>query len=307
MRISKRLAWPAWAGLLTVLLSIFQPGCRIEKPDPAAQVLSILHKHPADFLDQLSALDALSSREAGIPTVSLPEELFPIAKKLKPLLASARTDSARAVLLTAWVFDTLGVRPDLESNNLEGSLPSQVLLRKRGSCVGISLLFLALGRVLDIPVKPVFLPGHLFVRFRSGNFARNIETLRPGIIRTDSFYRDTFHLAQRRWYDLSDREPVQALAALTFNLANFHAGRSQWDFALVEYSSAESLLPGYPDAVGSQGAALFALGRTPEAEAKLRAALDGDSLCKPAWRNLAQLYRKNGDSTNYHWAESRSP
>jgi regulator of sirC expression with transglutaminase-like and TPR domain len=271
------------------LLAFLLSACLPEKPDPAAQAAAIINKHPSDFLDQLSALDAMAAREIGAPAgPTLIESVYRSAARLSPLIQN-RSDSEKVAALNAWVFDTLGVAPLLADSTLASSLPSLALAGRQGSCVGLTLLYLALGKALDLPLKPVFLPGHVFVRYRSPTYVRNIETLRRGIARSDSFYDSAFALSKRPWYTLQDAEPRQALGALVFNLGNTHRARGDWKTALEEFHLAERAVPGLPEALGSEGAALLALGDRAGAKEKLLASLAGDSLSEPARINLAAI------------------
>jgi regulator of sirC expression with transglutaminase-like and TPR domain len=279
-------AFPRRAGpVLAALIAI--AACSLEKPDPASQAAAILSKRPSTFRDRLVALDDLASRELGIAgRTTLAESLYHYSARLRPRLAAAASDSSRVEILNAFFFDSLRIEPQLEDSTLAGSLPSRVLAERRGACVGLVLLYLALGDILELPLAPVFLPGHVMVRWRGGGQVRNIEILRRGIARSDSFYRETFALDRRPWYALSDARPDQALAALVFNLANHHRSRGFLDAALEEYRLVEERLPGFPEALGNQGAAYLLAGDRPRAREKLNAALAGDSLAEPARRNL---------------------
>lgn len=289
---------PGFPGLAALLLC----AC-LERPDPASQASAILNKRPAGFQDRLVALDALASAELGIPgRPALAESLHALSARLRPALAAAsagaagtgadadaRRDSLRAALLDAFVFDTLGLEPLAADTTLASSLPSRVLADRRGGCLGLTLLYLALAESLDLPLRPVFLPGHVFVRWRSPALVRNAETLRRGLARSDSFYRETFALARRPWYGLADARPEQALAALVFNLANFHRAGGDLAAAEAEYRLAEAFLPAYPEALGNLGATLMLAGDRDGARRYLEAALAGDSVAAPAHRNLRLL------------------
>ena len=305
-----------WRLLRAVLpAALVFAACSLEPPDPASQAAAILHKHPSDFLNQLVSLDALAAREAlalepGESIRSgLAESLYAYTLRLRPALAavafadSAAADSARIAVLNAFVFDSLGIAPILDSAPLSASVPSLVLSRRKGSCVGLVLLYLALGHSLDLPLVPVFLPGHIAVRYSPGSGryslgggavpgvrpARNIETLRRGIPRSDSFYRETFSLSKRPWYSLSDARPNQALAALVFNLGNAHRAAGRLDAAREEYRLVEEALPGFPEALRNLGVCLLAGGEKALAREKFLAALMGDSLTEQAYRNLLTL------------------
>lgn len=290
----------------------------MEPPDPASQAAAILHKHPSDFLDQLASLDALGVREveilsgkSGEPQAGstapvrplLAESLYAYTLRLRPLMASAArpdsaaADSARIAILNAFVFDSLRIVPAPDSAPLAASVPSLVLSRREGSCVGLVLIYLALGRSLGIPLVPVFLPGHIAVRHApAGRPPRNIETLRKGIARSDSFYRGTFSLGKRPWYSLRDGEPSQALAALVFNLGNARREAGDCKAALEEFRLAEQAIPGFPEAIGSQGVCLMRDADPEPAKERFRTALAGDSLAAPARRNLRLLEGTPGET-----------
>ncbi len=270
-------------------LTLFFFTCKMERPDPASEALAILHKHPSDFLNELAALDALASREAHLPGKTFVDSIYRYASRLKPTMVEAGSDSMKLALLKAWVFDSLRIEPIEDSNQLAMSLPSQILATRKGSCLGLSLLFLALGQTLDLPLVPVFLPEHVFIRFRSPTFSANVETLRKGIARSDSFYRETFSLSRRPWYQLADGTQKQALAALVFNMGNLHSSQSKWDLALGEYRLVEEVIPGFPETLGSQGAVFLATGDSQQAEKKLFMAFKGDSLSKPLIQNLRKF------------------
>lgn len=273
--------------------------CRMEPPDPASQAAAILHKHPSDFTDQLVSLDALAYREVGflepgfLPASrpSLAESLYAYTARLRPALAGAASDSGRIAILNAFIFDSLGIKALDRDSTLASAVPSLALTHRRGSCVALTLIYLALGRNLELPLVPVFLPGHLCVRLRRGDSASNIETLRGGIARTDSFYRETFGLGKRPWYSLADSRPEHALAALLFNMANARLAHGDTAASESEYGLVEESLPGFPEALGNLGICAWMRGDTAAARTKFTAALAGDSLSPQAFRNLQVLAR----------------
>jgi regulator of sirC expression with transglutaminase-like and TPR domain len=271
--------------------------CRLEKPDPASQAAAILRKHPADYQDQLVSLDALAMREvAELEPSALPparpilaESLYAYRARLAPLLAAAASDRERVDRLNAFLFDSLGLAALDADTTLAASVPSLALAHRRGSCVALGLLYLALGRSLDLPLVPVFLPGHMALRLRRpAGETFNVETLRRGIARADSFYRAAFSLGKRPWYSLSDARPDQALAALLFNMANARRARGDCGAAAEEYRLVSEALPGFPEALGNQGVCALRLGDRDAAERFFRSAYAGDSL-SPALANLAGM------------------
>lgn len=305
---ASRAVTTVMATLAALAMAASLAACRLEPPDPASEAAAILNKRPSDFIDQLASLDALGIREAALLSAPagakppafrplLAESLYAYSQRLRPAMAAlasaspeAEADSARIALLNAFVFDTLGIRPLIDSAPLSASVPSLVLSRREGSCVGLVLLYLALGRSAGIPLAPVFLPGHIMVRhIPAGRPHRNIETLRRGIPRSDSFYREEFSLGKRPWYSLREAAPEQALAALVFNLANARRAAGDLTTAAGEYRLVEQALPGFPEALGNQGVCLMMEGEKAGARQKFAAALAGDSLSEAALANLKIL------------------
>ena len=271
--------------------------CRLERPDPASQAAAILRKHPSDFQDQLVALDALAQREVaelepGAMPASLPilaESLYAYRTRLKPWLASAASDRERMDRFNAFFFDSLGLAALDADTTLAASVPGLALARRRGSCVALVLLYLAVGRSLDLPLFPVFLPGHVALRLRrAAGESFNVETLRRGIARSDSFYRETFALAKRPWYALADARPEAALSALLFNMANARRARAEWALASGEYQLVAEALPGFPEAIGNRGLCSLRMGDRDAAERDFREAYAADSL-SPARANLEAM------------------
>lgn len=66
-------------------------------------------------------------------------------------------------------------------------LPSVIDSRK-GVCLGVSILYLALAQRLDLPLEVITPPGHIYVRFCEGDNTINIETTARGIHIDTEYY-----------------------------------------------------------------------------------------------------------------------
>ncbi len=278
------------------LMAVLLFACRLSPPDAASEAAAILHTHPAEFVDRLQAMDALVLRQfpqTGDPSVLLLDSLARYREHLRAAGFDRLDAEQKPAALLAFLFDTLGVIPDTAPTGLGEDLPGQVLKTRRGDCVGLTLLTLALAKTMGVEARPVFLPSHVFVRLRSGAQAwRNAELLRRGLARSDSFYRTVFRLAQRPWYRLTSADPVQALAALLFNLANAHRAAGRTSLARREYARVLEVIPGFPDAAGAEGALWLRAGDADSALACLRLSLAGDSLSSPAWDTYARALER---------------
>ncbi|MCP5005014.1 MAG: tetratricopeptide repeat protein [Planctomycetes bacterium] len=65
---------------------------------------------------------------------------------------------------------------------------NDVLDRRVGNCVGMSILYLAISERLGLPLFGVNVPDHIFVRYDDGESKINIETGHEGMYLKDSFY-----------------------------------------------------------------------------------------------------------------------
>ncbi len=66
-------------------------------------------------------------------------------------------------------------------------LPS-VLDSRQGVCLGVSILYLCLAQRLDLPLEIITPPGHIYLRYNSGEELINIETTARGIHLPNAIY-----------------------------------------------------------------------------------------------------------------------
>ena len=89
--------------------------------------------------------------------------------------------------INAVVFGELGFQREIESTASRFFRLSSVLGDRRGSCLGLGALYLAIGERIGIPLDGILLPGHFFVRTR-----HNVELLRRGEAMPDEWYRKKY-------------------------------------------------------------------------------------------------------------------
>lgn len=83
---------------------------------------------------------------------------------------------------------SLGLRTSPDLRDPDNLLPSRVLERKQGYCVGIAAVYLTFAERLDLPIFAVATPSHVFLRFDDGTTPINIETLQRGASISDEQY-----------------------------------------------------------------------------------------------------------------------
>jgi hypothetical protein len=227
-------------------------------------------EHPrAPFAEALLSVAA----EAGDGPVDSPSTLSELRRIARLVSAEAAQGASRAEALNRTIFGTLGFVREVEDTSLRFVLLPSVLHGRRGSCVGLGTLYIALGEELGYRVEGVMVPGHFYVRVDEGTRKRNVELLRRGEEMPDEWYRVRFAAKEggapeyRR--ALTDRE---VLAVVEYDVGNERKRERRLPEARRAYLISSSLFPGLSEAHASLGATLHLLGALDDALASYRAA-----------------------------------
>lgn len=108
-------------------------------------------------------------------------------------------------------------------------LPS-VLDSRKGVCLGVSILYLAIAERLDLPLEIITPPGHIFIRYHKGETNINIETTARGIDLPDRVYLgiNTRKLQER------NKKEVIGLALINQASVSWHKGEHETTVSLYE-------------------------------------------------------------------------
>ncbi len=93
--------------------------------------------------------------------------------------------------INAVVFGELGFERQVDSADVRFFQLSSVIADRRGSCLGLGALYLAIAERDGIPLDGILLPGHFFVRTRAPDH-HNVELLRRGEAMPDDWYRKKY-------------------------------------------------------------------------------------------------------------------
>lgn len=110
-----------------------------------------------------------------------------------------------------------------------------VLGNRKGNCLGLASLYLMLAQALNLPIRGILVPGHLFLRYQEGNLSRNIELLAQGIERSDQFYREHFGAPSTVESYLRPLTEDEFVALLHYNLANEFRDNGHYEQARTKY------------------------------------------------------------------------
>jgi tetratricopeptide (TPR) repeat protein len=144
---------------------------------------------PSDALDALLAV----AHEAGASDDDAwsRAEIQRIAALVRAA-SNERPNDPPATVMNDTVFGQLGFVREVDDPDLRFVLLPSVLRARRGSCVGLGSLYLALAEALGWRATGAIVPGHFFVRLGEGGHARNVELLRKGEEMPDDWYKHRF-------------------------------------------------------------------------------------------------------------------
>jgi regulator of sirC expression with transglutaminase-like and TPR domain len=171
-------------------------------------------------------------------------------------------------ILNRFFFQKLAIKSSQDLHDPCNLLPSAVLERKQGYCVGLAALYLALAQELDLPIFAVSTPSHVFLRYDDGSTRINIETTQSGASRADDVYIGEGKIPElsiRKGVFLRDLSTDEFLAQVHSNLGVINSERRDYVAAAREYQAALDLDRYLPAAWYNWGNDLLASGDYPGA------------------------------------------
>ncbi len=230
--------------------------------------------------------------------------------------------------INKYLFDELGFKTLTTADDPEDLFLHVVLDKKRGYCLSLSVLYLAIGERLGMPLYGVVVPGHFFVRYDDGQYRYNIETTAQGALADEDHYLRSFappaghklymkNLNKRQtlgcffnnlgnsYSAVGDKEKAflelsravqinPTLAEAHTNLGNIYLSKGQVSAAIRHYNEALKILPKDPRTLNNLGNAYMEEDRYQQAQNAYLRALDQDPGFLDAHRNLAQAWRRQG-------------
>lgn len=197
---------------------------------------------------------------SGTIDYSLIADFDTIVREISVKLATAQTFADTVDLFRQSVFVNNRIVFDPNQNDFYSIFPQTVLSRKKGSCLGTSLVYLLVAEKLKIPMYGVLVPKHFFVRFDNGVQRINVETMKGGANLPDTWYRQKFMFADSSAYDLGNLSNSQVCAVVQFTLGNVLSSLGKYTEAIELYRECVVVLPGFANAYGNMGVAFAAAG-----------------------------------------------
>jgi len=150
----------------------------------------------------------------------------------------------RVSALNRFVFTRLGIQATHDLKDPDNLLPSRVLERRQGYCVGIAAIYLALAEGVHWPIHAVATPSHVFLRYDDGSTRINIETQQGGAnVGDEQYIRDQKIPTKsiRRGVFMRNLTADEFLAQIHNNLGVVYSERQNFEKAAGEYEAALDL------------------------------------------------------------------
>jgi tetratricopeptide (TPR) repeat protein len=180
--------------------------------------------------------------------------------------------SSPVAMLNETVFGTLGFVREVDDADLRFVLLPSVLETRRGSCVGLGTLYLALGEALGWRSTGVMASGHFFVRIEQAGRTRNVELLRRGEEMSDEWYAARFPSPAAGASYMRSLSLQEVIGVIEYDIGNFRRRGGRLLEARLAYERAARDFPTFAEAHASLGATLHLLGALREADIAYRAA-----------------------------------
>lgn len=305
------------------------------RSEPGGADIDGLLATPDDRLDfALAACRIAASEDPSVDEASAYDEVSVLGIRLKRRIAGIRDPGDRVLAANAFIFSDEGFGVDVGDRRraAEGLLLPRVLERRRGHCVGLSSLYVALSERAGLPLHAVRLPRHIFVRYDDGFCRINIEPTRRGASYPDEYYVRRYDLSPdrvARGLYLGNLTKREFLIEILHNVGNyryalgqvnaaiervdratqahdahaaahlakgfFHHRQGDYQRAIHEYRRAIEVDPELVPAHVNLGDAYLTLGRTEDALAALRHAVALAPDEPLAYSNLGRLHTRRGE------------
>lgn len=268
----------------------------------ARSVEDVLRLRPQDVDLATAALiisERWSERVYGLRCLS---ELDAMARDVQDRLRRDRIKvNYQAIpVVNEYLFDELGFEAVSEADDPNDLFLHTVLAKRTGYCLSLSVLYLAIGERLGLPLHGVVVPGHFFVRYDDGQIRFNIETVAKGAAPTDEHYVRKYNVPKgdRHSIYMKNLNKIETLGCFFNNLGIVYSDIGNVDKSLETLLLAVEINPVLSESRSSLGNAYLKKGQVNEAVHQYEKALDINPNDPKTHNNLGNAYTERG-WTNY--------
>ena len=193
-------------------------------------------------------------------------------------------------IINDYLFVDYQIQPD-GAIVIEHLLPDKILEHRKGHCVGLSFLYLALGERLCLPIYAKTVPFHIYVCYDDGYTKFNIETTMKGFACPDSYY--SYHFPYPEKHQTIKKLSKHEVLGLLLNNLGFYL--RQHPNVLNIQKKALKLFPDCAEINANTGFLLREFNESKKAKKYLIKALSLDSTLWQTNFELSNMYYENGD------------
>ena len=202
-------------------------------------------------------------------------------------------------VINEYLFNELGFRSISEASDPNSLFLHTVMDTKRGYCLSLSILYLAIAERIGLPMYGVVVPGHFFVRYDDGQKQFNIETTSNGGTATDEHYVKKFKVPKgNNHIYMKNLSKIQTLGCFFNNLGNSYSDIGDTESALLAFERAVAINPTLSESRANLGNIYLKKDGVAKAIREYRAALDINPHDAKTHNNLGNAYMQR-DSQNY--------
>lgn len=152
--------------------------------------------------------------------------------------------SLKSLLWEFWNIEFAGAGEAAVAH--DAILPLRLLETRKSGCMGLAWLAMMVAEARGIPLEPILLPGHVFLRYApAGEPPVNLEPNRRGYTYTDEEYREKYRDGNWTGLEFKPLTPAQFTGLAAFDMGNLYL-QSEPPRALRWYRLAGDLFPEYP-------------------------------------------------------------
>ena len=225
-------------------------------------------------------------------------DLDNMALEIREMLKQKKlsTDFRAVPVINNYLFGTLGFSSISEASDPNSLFLHTVMDKKQGYCLSMSVLYLAIGERLGLPLYGVVVPGHFFVRYDDGRVRFNIETTSKGGNASDEHYIKKFKVPRLngRSIYLKNLSKIQTLGCFFNNLGNSYSDIGDMESALLAFERAVEINPTLSESRANLANIYLKKGQVAQAVNEYRAALDINPNDAKTHNNLGNAYTQRG-------------
>jgi len=194
----------------------------------------------------------LFAREVAYPDLRPSDyvvQMEDLALAAQAAVAGPGTPQARGLALAEFLFQTYGLRGNADDYaDPRNSYLNQVMDRRLGLPISLSVIFVEIGRRLGLPVAGVGLPGHFIARVAGDDGPQYLDPFHGGrpltvadcreLVRSAAGIQGVFDMA---W--LAPTPPREIVARMLNNLRAFYISVEAWPPAIALLERLQVLQP----------------------------------------------------------------